>query len=240
MNSPGPPCQWEWRKVLNVCLNALFVLPVSLCHTSRCWEQKARPHVVSATVAPWQRAEQCQAKSLHRLYRQDWRGLLYVQFFILLARKPPWFFFVSVSSFVLLFQGHLLVGNKWSDNDMICVAEGGKITDAMAVHGSRIFPHFQGNQCLLFNPAHLLCLLPPNREILSAQTLHVSLFSLTAILQQLWGKHCRPLLIYQEVDRGPEPQRYTGNYLYLWGALEELHQTCLYRVTRRVWDISGN
>lgn len=78
MNLPGPLCQWEQSKVLNVCLNALFVFPVSLCHTSRCWEQKARPHVVLATVAPWQQAEQCQAKSLHRLCHQHWRGLLYV------------------------------------------------------------------------------------------------------------------------------------------------------------------
>lgn len=75
MNLPGPLCQWGWSKVLNVCLNAPFVLAVSLCHTSRCWEQKARPHVVSATVAPWQQAEQCQAKSLHRSYHRHWRGL---------------------------------------------------------------------------------------------------------------------------------------------------------------------
>lgn len=75
MHLPGPPRQWEWSKLWNICLNALFVLAVSLCHTSTCWEQKARPHVVSATVAPWQQAEQCQAKSLHRSYHQDWRGL---------------------------------------------------------------------------------------------------------------------------------------------------------------------
>lgn len=36
-----------------------------------------------------------------------------------------------VSPFFLLFQGHLLIANKWSDNDMISVAEERKNRDAI-------------------------------------------------------------------------------------------------------------
>lgn len=39
-------------------------------------------------------------------------------------------FSLLVSSFFLLFQGHLLIGNKWLLN-MICVTEGSKIRDAI-------------------------------------------------------------------------------------------------------------
>lgn len=52
--------------------------------------------------------------------------------FFLMARKPQIFFFsILLFSFFLLFQGHLLIGNKWSDNDRICVPEEGKIRDAV-------------------------------------------------------------------------------------------------------------
>lgn len=73
--------------------------------------------------------------------------------FFLMARKPQIFFFsILLFSFFLLFQGHLLIGNKWSDNDRICVPEEGKIRDAVIWLDVWQNIIFQGNLCLLLNP----------------------------------------------------------------------------------------
>lgn len=70
------------------------------------------------------------------------------------SQKPQIFIFFSILlfSFFLLFQGHLLIGNKCSDNDRICVPEEGKIRDAVIWLDVWQNIIFQGNLCLLLNP----------------------------------------------------------------------------------------
>lgn len=94
--------------------------------------------------------------------------------FLLLARKAlcSFFFFILPSSFILLFQGHLLIGNKWPDNNMICVAEEGKIRYAVIWLYGRIL--FSKEICVcyltpLLHSAHTQqTLLPIYRESLLA------------------------------------------------------------------------
>lgn len=159
-------------------------------------------------------------------------------FFILPARKPPWFFFVLVSSFVLLFQGHLLAGNKWSDNDMICVAEEGKIRDAII----RLYTETEFS--LTSREISVCCLtcssaLPAptkHRDPLPTDSSCLSVFTHYRLATALGKTLSSPF----NPPRSGQRSRASEVHRYLWRALEEPRRTYLYRVTRRVWDSPGN
>lgn len=165
MNLAGLLCQWEWSKVLNVCLNALFVLAVSLCHTSRCWEQKARPHVVSATAL--RGSKQSSARLNHftdRIIRarEDYNMC---NFYPASPTHPPRFF-LSVTFLILFtlwrssFDRKLVVRYCYG----MCGRRGqDKRCHKMSVHRDRIFISREIGVCYLSLLIYSAYCLPPNR-----------------------------------------------------------------------------
>lgn len=118
------------------------------------------------------------------------------------------FFSILLFSFFLLFQGHLLIGNKWSDNDRISVPEEGKIRDAVIWLDVWQNIIFQGNLCLLLNPllhtAHShWTLLPIYRDPLAVFSCLTVLFPLGLV--GALRKMLSPPRIHREVDGDPEP-----------------------------------